>query len=129
MITLTGGIVLTSLIGLLATIGARAARIRLWIHPALPEILGDVLKGGDSGTMPPGFNHAIFVLITSLATPALASAGYILIQPGSVLRAMLVFGLMVVLVIVSYGFLARRIIADHPSQCWGRLRKAEDGDP
>ena len=129
MITLTGGIVLTSLIGLLAAIGARAARIRLWIHPALPEILGDVLKGGDSGTMPPGFNHAIFVLITSLATPALASAGYILIQPGSVLRAMLVFGLMVVLVIVSYGFLARRIIADHPSQCWGRLRKAEDGDP
>jgi hypothetical protein len=95
----------------------------------LPEILGDVLKGGDSGTVQPGFNHAIFVLITSLATPALAAAGYMLIQPGSVLRAMLVFGLMVVLVIGSYGCLARRIIADHPSQCWGRPGKEEVGEP
>ena len=89
----------------------------------------DRLKGGDSGTVQPGFNQAIFVLITSLATPALAAAGYILIQPGSVLRAMLVFGLMVVLVIGSYGCLARRIIADHPSQCWGRPGKEEVGEP
>ena len=53
MITLTGGIVLTWLIGLLAAIGAKAARIRLWIHPALPEILGDVLKGATAGLCNP----------------------------------------------------------------------------
>ena len=115
--------------GLLAAMAAWAARIRLWIHPALPEILGDALKGGESGSVQPGFNHAIFVLITSLAAPALAAGGFMLVQPGGVLRAMLVLGLPVLLVIVSYAWLARRIIADHPSQCWGSPREAEVGEP
>ncbi len=129
MITLVGGITLTSLMGLLAAIAALAMGIRLWIHPALPEILGDTLKGGHSGSVRPGTNHAIFVLVTSLAAPALVAGGYMLVQPGSILRAMLVLGLPVLMVIVSYAWLARRIIADHPSQCWGSPREAEVGEP
>jgi len=129
MITLVGGITLTSLMGLLAAIAALATGIRLWIHPALPEILGDTLKGGHGGSVRPGTNHAIFVLVTSLAAPALVASGYMLVQPGSILRAMLVLGLPVLLVIVSYTWLARRIIADHPSQCWGSPREAEVGEP
>ena len=129
MITLVGGITLTSLMGLLAAIAALVTGIRLWIHPALPEILGDTLKGGRGGSVRPETNHAIFVLVTSLAAPALVAGVYMLVQPGSILRAMLVLGLPVLMVIVSYAWLARWIIADHPSQCWGNPREAELGEP
>ena len=119
MTTLLGGVSLTALLGLVASMAALVTRVRVWVHPTLPEILDGTLKWKLQSPARMGWNHAVFVLATSLTVPAVGACGYVLIQPGSIARALSVFALTWLTVIVSYGRLAGRIIADHPSQCWG----------
>ena len=118
MSILVSGVALTSLLGLLASLAALCARIRVWVHPALLEMLDRSLKLATERADKPAVNYAVFVLATSLAVPVLGGCGFVLMEPGSTWRALAVFGLSMLTVLVAYACLAGRIIAECPSQCW-----------
>ena len=118
MTALAAGVVLTSALGLLASFAALAVGLRVWVHPALPDLLDTARAWPTARSGPPKFNHAVFVLATSLAVPVVSCGGFVLLQPGSVVRGLSIFGITMFLVIVTYRWLAARILAEHPLACW-----------
>lgn len=118
MITLTSGVALTTLVGLVAAISAAYTRTLVWVHPRLREITDGELN--EAANLPPlyYFNHGIFVLATSLAFPLLALASYLLIDYKSDLFSHCVLITSTALALISYVWLSSKIIATHPEDCW-----------
>jgi hypothetical protein len=118
MITLASGVALTTLVGLTAAITAKMAGIRVWVHPRLREMVNNQLE--TVVDLPPHryFNHAVFVIATSLAFPVLSLCCALLIdfRSGLFTAAVLIAGSF--LAIASYSWLASRIVAMHPAECW-----------
>jgi hypothetical protein len=119
MTVLAGGVVLTSLIGLAGSVGALTKGVRLWVHPDLPAILEASRRGEVSPVMSRKQNHAIYVLATSLSVPLLFVGAWVLIEPGSVVRALVVMGTSVAAVAIGFVWLAPRIIAEDVATGWG----------
>ena len=118
MTTLTIGVVMTSALGLMASVAAWAVGLRVWVHPDLPDMLD---KARQWSTAEPGltkWNHAMLVLVTSLAVPAVGGCGFVLLQPGSIVRALSIYGITLSVVLVTYWWLAPRILAVDPMACW-----------
>ncbi|MBB73523.1 MAG: hypothetical protein CMJ75_03300 [Planctomycetaceae bacterium] len=118
MTTLMIGVALTSALGLLASFASWAVGLRVWVHPDLPDLLDRKRQWPLTRPAPVKWNHAVFVLATSLAVPAVAVCGFVLLQPGSAVRALSIYGLTLLLVIVTYAWLAARILAADPATCW-----------
>jgi hypothetical protein len=120
MVTLTTGVVLSTLVGLLASVAASVQGIRVWIHPMLRQIVRDDLQGVTEWPPQARFNYAIFVLATSVAFPVLAVCCLMLVDPVSEALALVLFLGGVCLAVVAYIRLSSRIIATHPIECWAR---------
>jgi hypothetical protein len=118
MISFTCGVALTTIVGLMAAIAAMIAGIRVWVHPRLREMVHDALERATD--LPPHlyFNHAIFVLATSLAVPFVLLCGVLILDFRSGLFTAVVLIAVPLLAIVSYSWLSLRIIATHPAECW-----------
>jgi hypothetical protein len=118
MITLTGGVGLTTVVGLGASTAAKMAGIRVWVHPRLREMVNDQLE--KAVDLPPHryFNHAVFVIATSFAFPILSLCCALLVdfRSGIFTAAVMIVGPL--LAFVSYSWLASRIVATHPAECW-----------
>lgn len=118
MLMLAGGVTVTAVIGLAASVAAATIHIRVWIHPRLREMTDDKLRALEELPLRPGFNHAVFVLATSLAVPPLAICAFCLIEFVSMqfTLAILFFGPF--LAVTGYMWLSSRILATHPAECW-----------
>ena len=119
MTVLVGGVVLTSFIGLAGAVAALIKGVRLWVHPELPAILEAYRRDEVSPVMSRKQNHVIYVLATSLSVPLLFAGAWVLVEPGSVVRALVVMGTSVAMVIIGFVWLAPRIIAEDVSTGWG----------
>ena len=60
----------------------------------------------------------MLVLVPSLAVPAVGGCGFVLLQPGSIVRALSIYGITLLVVLVTYWWLAPRILAEDPLACW-----------
>tara|TARA_B100001123_G_scaffold289246_1_gene322328 strand:- start:1150 stop:1896 length:747 start_codon:yes stop_codon:yes gene_type:complete len=130
MTTLTVGVVMTSALGLMASVAAWVVGLRVWVHPELPDMLDEVRQCSPAESGLAKWNHAILVLVTSLAVPAVGGLGLALLQPGSVVRAVSMYGITLLAVLVTYWWLAPRILAEDPMACWSDhlAGRADGGD-
>lgn len=118
------GILLTAVIGLLASVCAAIARVRIWVHPLLRDwAQGDFSVIGNL-IVTHRLNHAMFVLATSLGCPMLVPMYFLLIHPPTPIMLPLVTIGGAILTIVSYGWLASRIIATRPDECWTQTERS-----
>jgi len=132
---LVGSVCLSTAVGLVALTSALRGRVRVWVQPNVREKCYDdfarlsSLGGHYVGGPDRGFNHAIFILATSLVVPILGSGTAILIwstllgQPpdAGALPELLGFFLLFpgsLLAIPAYVAIAKRIIAKTPADCW-----------
>ncbi|MEE3364295.1 MAG: hypothetical protein VX304_01520 [Planctomycetota bacterium] len=118
MTVLAGAVVLTSLIGLAGAVAALLKGVRLWVHPELPAILEASRREEVSPVLSRKQNHAIHVLATSLSVPLLFAGAWVLVEPGSGVRALVVMGTSVALVAIGFVWLAPRIIAEDVATGW-----------
>ncbi len=117
MFTIVGGAALATILGLGASISAALAGVRVWVNPKLRKLTHDDLR--NVATLPnyPAFNHAVFVLATSVALPILATCCYLLTinVSGTVTLVALTLGPLTA--IVGYYLVSSRMIAKHPAEC------------
>jgi hypothetical protein len=130
MLTLAGGVCLSTVIGIIAVTFALYGKVRIWAHPGVRErCRGDFSRVGNPGRVYHGFNHAVFVVAMALFFPFLATGIGLLIwgaandRPNEVrtVTALIeVFFLLVgpLAMIPVYAFLSSRIIARTPADCW-----------
>ena len=118
MISLTCGVALTTIVGLMAAIAAAVAGIRVWVHPRLREMVHDALEKATDLRPHLYFNHAIFVLATSIASPVVLLCGLMILDFRSGLFTAVVLTAGPLLAIAIYSWLSLRIIATHPAECW-----------
>lgn len=115
---LLGGILLTTIVGFVASIVAMVAKVRIWVNPGLRTLINDNLADVNRVPENPGLNYATFVLITSITVPTLAPWGLLLtVWQGPI--AVLSMGIGIPLVsILTFVAMSKRIIARHPVECW-----------
>lgn len=118
MLMLVIGLVFATIVGLAASTAAAITSVRLWVNPKLRDMVDGDLARVIELPADPGFNHAVFVLATSLALPVLAASGYLIavVIAGWLTLAVLTVGPL--LALTSYFWLSSRIIATHPAECW-----------
>lgn len=134
MLTIAAGVVMTTLIGLYAAFCAWRNPIRVWVHPKTYQWTRGVDEMLYRLTFQPQrFNHAVFILGTSLVTPCLLSGTAVLIaftahgerlspmmQYLSLTVMLFFFVVMPISAVVAYGKVAGPVIAQQPSECWQR---------
>ena len=132
LITMTLCIGATCIVGLAATAAAWKSQVKLWVHPGIFAWCGgDFQRINHLGAYAARFNHATFVLGTSLALPGLCAGATVLAGLTATgapmdeattalsLKIMLVaFVVYPIGVIMFYSYLSRRILAASPEQCW-----------
>jgi hypothetical protein len=130
-ITLLGGIVLNTLIGLIAIFAAIHYKIRVWIQPHIRTILHDDLRYASILKLHYyGFNHAIFVVGTALLFPIVIftvicfallttgqNANHVPTESELIIGMSILFGGPIAM-IACYIWLSSRIIARNPQECW-----------
>jgi hypothetical protein len=133
---LGGGICLSTAIGILALASALRGGVRVWVHSNVRERchsdfsqLGRI-GGFYVGPLGHGFNHAVFVVATSLAVPVVGFGTALLIwsaagaRPNDAPLIPTLLGFLILfpgslLAIPAYAIIARRVIAKTPAECWG----------
>ncbi len=130
MLTLSAAVVLNTLVGLGATWAAVRHGIRVWVHPNLrAQLEGNLGAVTRLDLAHYGFNHAIFVVATSLVFPIVTlGAGLLVVlladaTPNHVemFPAIIAFGVIFggpILMIPVYAWLSSHIIAGNPQDCW-----------
>jgi|GEM_PF-1431944 len=118
MITLACGVGVTALTGLVATLAAAIAGVRVWVNPGMRKLAKGDLNQVSAIPSHQYFNFAIFVLATSLALPVVLLCMVLLIAPPSPWSSLAVLILGPILVIAGYLWFSGRIIAEHPGACW-----------
>jgi len=130
MITLTCGVTLCTLVGLLAIGTALKHQIRVWVHPRLYDFLDAKLTQTTKRRRPwYGVNHAIFVVATTLFFPYLATVtGLLIVAAGNAgardedpTAGLIVAGLLVagpLALLPVYIWLSSRVIARSPYESW-----------
>jgi hypothetical protein len=138
MLVMFGGIVLNTLLGVVAIYAALRHKIRVWVHPHLrTAVHGDLRLTDRLGPLQIGFNHAIFVVATALAFPLVVVAALSIAiftvgmnrnqvetVPVMVFEFVLLFGGPIAL-IPCYAWLSSRIIARSPLECWSAVLETE----
>ncbi len=133
MLMIVFGIGSSTLIGLPASFLALRNSVRVWVHPkTLRWCQGNCELLMHLTFQPPKFNHAVFVLGTSLVTPGLVLGTLILIACtgnggqdnaatlGLTIVIMISFFIVQpIVMIVAYVKISDRIIATSPKECWG----------
>lgn len=137
MLTIAGGVSLTTAIGFYATYYAWRYSIRVWIHPKTYQWTGgNETKLSQLVFQPARLNHGVFILGTSLALPGLIVGTALLIAligggerlnpvvDGIAIAVMLLFFVVVPLLsIVAYIAIAGFVLATNPSDCWNGERE------
>lgn len=132
MLVLTAGVVLNTLFGLVATAAALTKGIRVWVGSRVRDVwLAHYPPRTRMDHWHMGFNHAVFVVGTSLVVPVLI-LGAVLLVPipnigdkpdlGDKCYTILAFTVMFIgplSMIPVYAFLSHRVIAQSPADCWG----------
>lgn len=132
MLTITGGVGLTTLIGLYAAFHAWRHSIRVWIHPKTHQWTGGVEeKLCRLVFQPQRLNHGTFILGTSLVVPGLLGGTATLIaitgnggrmNPAmehlSLTVMLLFFVALPIVSIIAYIGISGLILARNPSDCW-----------
>lgn len=122
------GILLTAVVGLVASICAALASVRVWVHPLLRDWTRDDFSVIANLAVGNRLNHAMFVLATSLGCPMLVPMYFLLIRPPTpIVLPVVIFG-GALLTLVCYGWLASRIVATSLHECWDNLLEEEDED-
>jgi hypothetical protein len=134
------GVVLSVIVGIAAVVSALRGKVRVWVHPGVREQChGDFnrlaeIRGpffGNPRKHPHGFNHAVLIVITSVAFPPLVAGTALIIcelailafRPGPHvfgIAGLLLMGVGALASIPAYSFLASRIVARTPAECWER---------
>jgi hypothetical protein len=132
MLTIAGGVGLTTLIGLYAAFDAWRHSIRVWIHPKTHQWTGGVEEElSRLAFQPQRLNHGVFILGTSLVVPGLLCGTAMLIaltgNGGRMTPAMEYISIAVMLLffvalpivsIIAYIGVSGSILASNPSDCW-----------
>ncbi len=118
MTILATAVFMTSLIGLTASFVAMCGKIKIWVHPELPRLISCQLRSIDSQETPRKFNHAIFVVVTSICVPLLIGFGLLLIEERSVGFSLALLLMTFFAGTFGYLFFFRRIIAEEIENCW-----------
>ena len=126
MTVLAVGVSLTTLVGLAATMAAAVTGVRVWVHPRLRELVHGELENAAHVAPNDYFNHAVFVVATSIGLPATSLSALLIINPrsGVVTATVLIGGAL--FSIVCYCWLSLRTIAQHPSDCWSSPSSSHD---
>jgi hypothetical protein len=130
-LVMAGGIAINALVGPGAICAALRCHVRVWVHPRLRTALhGDLGSVTEIDVSQAGFNHAVLVVATALAFPALAGGAIGLIAltagkaPDEIDTAATVVLMLVAFVggpvatIACYAWLSSRVIARSPRECW-----------
>jgi hypothetical protein len=119
MITLIVCVLISSVLGVAATIAAVSNQIRVWVHPRLHGWL-DQQASEDAYPKRPyeTFNYAVFVLATSLAFPILAIGCLTLLRSASGIRGLIFLVGGPIGIVTAYMWLSERIIASCPAEYW-----------
>lgn len=125
LFSLLGGVLLNTVIGLLAIIYALMRQQRVWVNPMLFKIVTKWARTKDETEFSrPRSNYAIFVIGTAVALPSVLPGLVLLSFVGEAGQARYVtYGFVLLLVgvvvaIVSYSILSYRIVARTPDDCW-----------
>ncbi len=135
MLMIVVGIGLSTMLGLYLTILAWHHSVRVWVHPrTLSWCQGNCQLLAHLSFRPPKFNHAIFVLSTSLIAPGLVLGTFLLIAcTGSgkpldnstfwlSIAIMIAFFIVQPIVMIAVYFkISDRIVAVDPKHCWGNV--------
>jgi hypothetical protein len=131
MLVVAGGVVFNTFVGIGATTTALFHKIPVWVHPHLRSMVHNELSMVTN--LHParcGFNHAIFVVATTLVFPLLCIGTACLLVatvgkgrndvesvPAILFTLVTTFGGPIAM-IPCYAWLSSRIIARTPQQCW-----------
>jgi hypothetical protein len=130
MMVLLAGLGVATLLGIVGVAGALARGVRVFVIPPLHRLAGgDFSAIGEVAAARPRFNHAIFILASSLFVPILACGGILAAWGATGANAnapktlSAAIGLGVVMLgplaaIPVYLVLSQRIVAATPSECW-----------
>ncbi|MDG2470186.1 MAG: hypothetical protein P8M80_12970 [Pirellulaceae bacterium] len=118
MTILATAVFMTSLIGLTASFVAMCGKIKVWVHPELPRLISSQLRSIDPQEAARKFNHAIFVMVTSICVPILIGFGLLLIEERSVGFSLALLLMTFFAGMFGYLFFFRRIIAEEIETCW-----------
>ena len=119
-----GGILVTMVIGLLASIGAYFARVKIWINPRIRTLSQNIWHNVPRLAVTPlNANYAMFVVATSVAGPFLLMLYLLLVAligvKGPLVYAVLVAALGIpIAIVIAYIWFSKNIIAEKPSDCW-----------
>ena len=120
MMQLLAGIVASVLIGILTSVDAAVRAIRVWVHPRLYVMLDQDMRVCGRSFEAVRFNHAVFILATSVGALLMIPLFFFLVQtqlPGLVVAV--AFPCVCFGAVAVYAWLSRRIIALHAVECWG----------
>jgi hypothetical protein len=133
MLMLSGGVSLSTLLGIAALLMALGSGVRVWSHPKLRSEWEETENGQlllrEPANPLPRFNYAIFVTGTSLVLPVILLGiglllyGSVRANPEDVALVPTLAGFAMVFagpvaMIFVYAGISHRIIAKHPRECW-----------
>lgn len=118
MTVLAVGVSLTTFVGLVATMAAAVTGVRVWVHPRLRELVQGELENAVHLAPHHYFNHAVFVVATSIGLPATSLSALLIVTPRSVAVTATVLISGAITAIACYWWLSSRMIARQPSDCW-----------
>jgi hypothetical protein len=129
LMVMFGGILASVLFGVIGIVAALVRRVRVFVIPNIYCLCGGEFPMiAAVGGKRLRFNHAIFIVATSLVLPTIVAGTGLLMALGfsnpnhlPVLLGLLGFGLMMIgpiAMIPLYGYCSSRIIARSPGECW-----------
>ncbi len=105
----------SAIIGMIASLAALIAGVRVWVHPRFAAVLGDELSGNQ---LCPAANFGLFVLATSLTALVLPILALLLMKPLPLppILGFLLVPCTIFVVLVPCIWLASRIFAASPRE-------------
>jgi len=119
LMQLCAGIVASAVIGILTSVDAAVRAIRVWVHPRLYVVLNQKMQIVDGlfGTV--RFNHAVFILATSVGSLLIVCLyGLLTTSRLTELVTALTFSCLFIVTFAVYFWFSRRIIGRHAAECW-----------
>jgi len=127
LIRLLIGLTGSALIGVGASLAAVFCSLRVWVHPRLTSLLNPKMEIIDTSWGASYFNHAVFVLATSLGTLLMIPLFYLLTRNVlDVLFVAVMFPCLIFGAVAVYAWISRMVVASLAVECWAPASEVLD---
>ncbi len=113
LVALLCAVVGSAIIGMIASLAAVIAGVRVWVHPRFAAVLGNELTGN---RLSPASNFGVFVLATSLTALVLPILAVLLMNPLPPILSVLFVPGTIFVVVVPCIWISSRIFASGPRE-------------